>query len=456
MHGRDQAAAPWVREIVEYALARLSIEPLPLDAPRREVDLAAACGPTISDDGMGASAALALFGDQLAPACLSVDHPLHLSFIPSAPTPASALFDLVVSAANIYAGSHLEGAGAIHAENEVLAFLADLAGLPEGAGGVFVSGGTAGNLSALVAARHRWRSQAGQAWDRTRGVVVCSSGTHSSVRAAARVMDLDVVEVPADARGRMTGAALQATMDAMATPTAARVAAIVATAGTTNAGVVDDLAGAAEVAERCSVWLHVDGAYGAAALLCASRRELFVGIERADSFIVDPHKWLFAPYDSCALVYRDPAWARAAHTQHGEYLECYQSRHEWDPSDYAHHLSRRARGLPLWFSLATYGTKAYAAAVQASLDLADEVADMVRRARHLELVIDPELSIVLVRRLGWSAPDYQRWSDELLADGVGFIMPTTWQGEPVIRFCFVNPLTTAAQMAGVLSSLEDR
>ena len=155
--------------------------------------------------------------------------------------------------------------------------------------------------------------------------------------------------------------------------------AIVATSGTTNAGVIDDLAAVAEAAAELGTWMHVDGAYGGAALAAPSVRARFAGIEAADSFIVDPHKWLFAPFDSCALLYRDPEIARQAHTQHAEYLEILHagdarlSSPEWNASDYAHHLSRRARGLPLWFSLATHGTRAYTDAIETTLRVARRV-----------------------------------------------------------------------------------
>ena len=152
------------------------------------------------------------------------------------------------------------------------------------------------------------------------------------------------------------------TLDALAADDRDRLFAVVATAGTTNAGVVDDLAGAAEAADSDSARGCTSTAPTAAPgwprRACAT---CYDGIEHADSFIVDPHKWLFAPFDSCALVYRDPEIARAAHTQHAEYLDVLhgaddQRTHEWNPADYAHHLSRRARGLPFWFSLATHGT----------------------------------------------------------------------------------------------------
>ena len=217
---------------------------------------------------------------------------------------------------------------------------------------------------------------------------------------------------------------------------------------------IDDLAGTAAVAADLDTWFHVDGAYGGAALAAPSVRHLFDGIERADSFIVDPHKWLFAPFDSCALLYRDPAIARAAHSQHAEYLDALHARREWNPSDYAHHLTRRARGLPLWFSVATHGTRAYAAAVEDNVAVAHAAARLVEASGHLELVLEPELSVVVFRRHGWDAADYQRWSDKVLADGLAFVVPTSWKNEPVLRLCIVNPTTTLEDVAVVFESLK--
>ena len=153
MHRRDDSIAELTDAIVEYALWRVRLDPPPLDGPRTMADLRAAAGPTVTPGGIGGLSALKVFADVLAPACISVDHPRFLSFVPAAPTEAAILFDLVVGASSIYGGSWLEGGGAIYAENEALRWIAYLAGMPEQAGGVFVSGGTAGNLSALIAAR---------------------------------------------------------------------------------------------------------------------------------------------------------------------------------------------------------------------------------------------------------------------------------------------------------------
>lgn len=454
MHLHDSSLEVLTQAVVRYSIDRVRLNPPPLDGPRTLAELEAMAGRTVTPHGIGGLEALRVFGDVLAPACISVDHPRFLSFVPAAPTEASILFDLVVGASSIYAGSWMEGGGAVFAENEALRWIADLAGLPPEAGGTFVSGGTAGNVSALIAARWKWRHDADGEHDRTRGLMVASRGAHSSVSQAGRAMDADVVLVPADTAGRMHGDDLAATIAALPDHDRSRLFAIVATSGTTNAGIVDDLAGAADVCDQHGVWLHVDGAYGGAALAAPSVRPLFDGIERADSFIVDPHKWLFAPFDCCALLYRDPTIAKAAHSQQAEYLDVLQDD-SWNASDYAHHLSRRARGLPLWFSLATYGTDAYRFAVETTLTVAHAGADLIRESDHCELVLEPELSVVVFRRLDWTDEQYHRWSDEQLATQQSFVVPTSWQGETVLRYCVVNPLTTVDDLAMIVQSLED-
>ncbi|MEZ5250823.1 MAG: aminotransferase class V-fold PLP-dependent enzyme [Ilumatobacteraceae bacterium] len=459
MHRHDASIEVLTQAVLRYAVERMRLDPPPLDTSRPATDLAAMAGRTVTPAGIGGLEALRVFGDVLAPACISVDHPRFLSFVPAAPTEASILFDLVVGASSIYAGSWLEGAGAVFAENEALRHLADLVGFGPDAGGVFVSGGTAGNLSALIAARAAGEPGHPGRLDRVRGLVIGSSNAHSSIAAAGRAMDVDVVDAVADERGRLDGAAVGAAVAALPDADRERLFAVVATSGTTNAGVIDDLDGIAAVCERLGVWMHVDGAYGGAGLLAPSVRDRYRGIERADSFIVDPHKWLFAPFDSCALVYRDPLEARRAHTQHAEYLDVLHepggddADQDWNPSDFAHHLSRRARGLPFWFSLATHGTGAYRDAVETTLTVAHAGAQLIRDAPHLELIMEPELSVVLFRRLGWGPSQYRAWSDRLLRDGVAFVTPTGWAGETVLRICVVNPRTTVDDLAVLVDSL---
>lgn len=453
MHSFDRRGKRLSWKILSYALRRMRTDP-PLDHSESVSTLRARAGNTITPGGIGGNEALRIWQDVLAPACISVDHPRFFSYVPGAPSEAAGMFDVAISAANVYGGSWQEGAGAVFAENEALRWIADLAHFPPSAGGVFVSGGTAGNLSALIAARWHWRHRNNGAFDAVRGVMVASRAAHSSIASAARAMDVDVVWVDADERGRMNGDATKAAITRLSEAEVARVFAVVATAGTTNVGVVDDLEGVGEVARHIGAWFHVDGAYGAAALCAPTRRALFAGIELADSFIVDPHKWLFAPFDSCALVYRNPQVARAAHTQKAEYLDALHVNDDWNPSDYAHHLSRRPRGLPLWFSLATHGTDAYTAAVERTLTVTDQAAERIRRASHVELILEPELSILVFRRVGWTHEQYEAWSARVLAEGLTFTVPTSWNGETCLRLCIVNPETTVKDIDLVLETLK--
>ncbi len=449
MHRYTQDTERLAQRITRLALDRMRMD-APLDGPRTPADLEARAGITITPEGLGGDEALRRWVDVLAPATMSVDHPRYLAFIPGAPTEVSTLFDLLVGVQSIYGGSWLESSGAVYAENQALRWISDLAGLPAGAGGCFVPGGTTGNLSALVAARHAAREARGG--DRpARWRVALTAETHSSVvYALEQVMDVDVLYVPADERGRMTGPALARALDEAGDD---GVFAAVATSGTTNTGVIDDLAGVAEVCRERGLWMHVDGAYGGAALAAPSVRHLFAGIERADSFIVDPHKWLFAPFDCCALVYRDPEVARSAHTQHAGYLDTINETSEWNPSDYAVHLSRRARGLPFWFSLAVHGTDAYRDAIEQTLAVARAGADEIRSRPNVELLEEPELTVLIFRRTGWTAADYAAWSSGLLAQGYAFVTPTTHRGEPCTRMAIVNPRTTVSDIAGILATM---
>jgi glutamate/tyrosine decarboxylase-like PLP-dependent enzyme len=315
-----------------------------------------------------------------------------------------------------------------------------------------VSGGSAANLSALVTARHHAVERQGRDGRPARWAFAATSEVHASVKAAARVMDVDVLVVPADEHGRMTGDALRAAITSDPA-SAAGLFAVVASGGTTNAGAVDDFAGIADVCAEQGLWLHVDAAYGGAALCAPSAAPRFAGIERADSFSMDPHKWLFAPYDCGALVYRDPTLAAAAHAQHGDYLDSVD-RGEWNPADYAFHLSRRARGLPLWFSLATHGTDAYRVAVETTLSTARAfAADVASRPEHFDLLLEPDLSVVLFRCRGWDDDDYRAWTRDRAREGAALIVPTKWQGETCYRVCVVNPRTTPGALAALLDDM---
>ena len=453
MHDLDAENEDLVRKVIDYALERLGGD-APLHCPPSAEELHALVGDTITPGGLGGTEALRTFAEHLAPACMPTDHPRYLAFVASAPTMVASAFDLVVGSSSLCGSTWLDGAGMVFAENQALRWIADLAGMPDSAGGCFVTGGTMGNLSALVTARHdavRRRTSAGSERPE-RWAVVAAESAHSSIDSAAGVMDVDVLLAAVDGGQRLRG-------DAVATAIAGRPAgtevfAVVATAGTTNLGIVDDIDGVADACTSAGVWLHIDGAYGGAAMAAPSVRHRFAGIQRADSLVVDPHKWLFSPFDCAALVYADPSLARAAHTQHAGYLEPIIDDTVWNPCDYANVLTRRARGVPFWFSLAVHGTDAYTDAIEHTLEVTRATRDLVEAAEHLELLVEPELSVVAFRRRGWGSDDYQAWCDRLLAAGTALLTPTTFNDGAAMRICIVNPRTSVSDLQEVLATLE--
>jgi aromatic-L-amino-acid/L-tryptophan decarboxylase len=455
MHSVDATTEQMIRSVLAYAENRLRLDPVPLDEGSRDpAELDLAVRGLLGDLPHNPDQVLGVYTSCLAPAVISADSPRFLGFIPAAPTKAALLFDMLISCASIQGISWLEAAGAIHAENQVLRLIADRAGLPAGAGGCFVSGGSAANLSALVVAREVAKRAAGPGGPGAAGRrwrVAVSTDAHSSIASTLRILEMDPLTVHTDGH-RLTGAALRAAIEADGDPSS--IAAVVATSGTTNAGIIDDLAGAAAVCRELGAWFHVDGAYGGAGLFAPSVRRAYDGIEHADSFIVDPHKWLFAPFDCAALLYRDPALARSVHKQDASYLDViHENPAEWNPTDYAYHLTRRARGLPLWFSLAVYGVQAYSDAIEASISLARRAAAEIAERDYLELIREPELGVVLFRRRGWTPAQYTDWADRLLHDQVAFIPPSAWEGETVARFAFLHPHTTIDLVREILARM---
>ena len=448
MHQFD---AELTKQVFEYMRDRLSMPDVPLDFPGDPKVLDEALLGLISPQGNSATDVLKLYDEVISRAVVSGDSPRFMAFIPTAPTKAALLFDMIVSCASIQGISWLEAAGSISAENQVLRWMSDVAGLPESAGGTFVSGGSAANLAALTVARDfgRQRVHGGK---RLPVRIALSKQAHSSIGNSLGILDIEplIVETSGYAMTKADLDRALATIGADEAP----VVGVVATAGTTNAGIIDDLAGIGETARAHGMWFHVDAAYGGAALLAPSVKHQFTGIENADSITMDPHKWWFSPFDVAAIIYRNPKLAAAVHTQDASYLDVL---HEDDslinPTDLAYHLTRRARGLPIWFSVVVNGTDAYRDAVEASISLTNEVADYIRAHENLELVIEPSLSVVLWRRKGWVAKNYRDLQDQLIQSQTAFVTPTSWQGETVGRFAFVHPGTTLEMVKEVFANI---
>ncbi len=427
-------------DIASWAMDRLADRSAtfpPLSAPAQL--------PEIIESGIGTASAWKLLRDEVLTTALPTDNPRYLAFVAGAPSVAAVLADMALSASAIYAGSALEGGAVVAAERAALRWLADLAGMPAEAHGAFVSGGSIANLSALVAARHRAQAQR----DVQPGRILAGAGAHTSVAAAARIMGCQQTTISARTE-RFDGDALT---EALRRLDPADVVAVVAAAGATNDGHVDDLASLSRVCRAHDLWLHVDAAFGGGALMSRRYRHLFDGLSEADSITIDPHKWFFTPFECGAVLYRDPRSAREAHAQSAPYLDPVNAE-GWDnPADYAVHLSRRARGLPLWMALVAEGTDAFRDAVEMCLDMADYAASQVQASPVLELVGTPSLSVVLFRREGWTYEQYRDWSERARRSGLGLVTPTRVDGAVVLRLCFVNPLTAKADVDAVLDDV---
>jgi len=456
MHKIDIDLVEMTMDVMKYAIDRISATKRKIGKPLKAEELKEMVGETITNKGIGGENAFNLWKKHLANANVQVDHPRHLAFVPASPTKAAVMFDLVTSASSIHGAYWMEGAGGIFCENEAMKWIVSLTGLPEGAFGVFTSGGTAANLSALVTAREHWREKEENRGEK--GLIITSIGAHSSVKAMAKVIDVDILLI--DSEDCMLQSELEQIIQDLPEKERKRLFAVVATGGTTNAGIIDDLSGIATVCEKEGLWFHIDAAYGGGALVADSVRHLFTGIEKADSITIDPHKWMFSPYDCGAVIYRNMQLAKNAHAQQGSYLDIFKDdgAHGFNPTDYQIQLTRRVRGLPLWFSLAMHGTDRYKTAVERGLELAQIAGKMIEEHPDLELVRAPSLSCVLYRRKGWKAEDYTHWTYENHKKGFALVTPTKWkQGdvfETVSRFCFINPDTTEKDIALILDSMK--
>jgi glutamate/tyrosine decarboxylase-like PLP-dependent enzyme len=287
--------------------------------------------------------------------------------------------------------------------------------------------------------------------------VITARSAHSSIKAMAKVMDVEVILV--ETEDKFEGKQLTESIEKLNPQDRKRLFAVIATGGTTNAGIIDDLAGLAEVCKEENLWFHVDAAYGGGALAARSVRHLFAGIEFADSVTIDPHKWLFSPYDCGAVIYKVPELARRAHAQEGSYLDIFsdEGTKGFNPADYQIQLTRRVRGLPLWFSLAMHGTDAYERAIIRGIELAQISGRLITENVNTELVREPSLSCVLFRRKRWQAEDYRNWTYKNHRDGFALIAPTKWKNgdvfETVTRFCFINPDTSEQDISDILATM---
>lgn len=336
----------------------------------------------------------ALFGKAI-PQTLNTASPGYLAYVPGGGLFPAAVADLVALATNRYTTLWLAAPAMVQLEQNVIEWFCEVLGLPAGSGGLLTSGGSMANLIALVTARRERLPPEFQ-----RGVVYTSDQVHHSVVKAALFAGLlpeRVRSLPTDSTFRMDVAALREAIDRDLREGLSPFL-IVASAGTTNTGAIDDLPAIAAVARERGMWLHVDGAYGGFFALTERGRRALAGIELADSVTLDPHKGLFLPYGTGCLVVRDPGALRRAHSAPASYMPPMQE--DEDRVDYCEmgpELSREARGVRVWFALRMFGAAAFRAALDEKIDLAARAEEGLSRIPGIEIVARPELSLLAFR-----------------------------------------------------------
>lgn len=445
-HMIDAATArvlDWIESLGEHpaqsdddgaAVARALEEPLPRDATPFETLLAE------------------LF-DHVIPPGLETAGPGYLAYVPGGGLFHAAVADFVTNAVNRYVGVWLPAPGLTQLEVNVVRWLAEIVGLPDTAGGFLTTGGSLANLAAVVAARdHHLRD------GHTLGTVYVSDQAHHCVERAARVAGIraeHVRRLATDPEGRLlaepVATAIEADREAGLQPFL-----VVASAGTTNTGAVDDLRALADLAERQGTWFHVDAAYGGFFRLTERGAAALEGIERADSVVVDPHKGLFLPYGNGALLVRDPATLRRAFSSDADYMPDLSHEPEMvDFSSISPELSRDVRGLRLWLPLRMHGIDVFRRALDEKLDLARYAADGLARIPEIEVVTPPALSIVTFRM---REPGH--WRTRMLQKKVNesrrvFLSGTKFGGRHVIRICVLSFRTHRDRIDEALAIIGD-
>lgn len=448
-----------VDTIVDH-LATLRAQPVSIQRKRAELD--ARIGVGFNDEPTSPDDVLALVTREVLGNITRVDHPRFYAFVPGPGNFVGVMADALAAGFNVFAGHWLAASGPGAVELQTIDWLRTVCGLPEGAGGLFVSGGSMATLSALATARRIKLGGPDPA-----AVAYCSDQTHSSLAKGLRVLgfgDTQLRMLPSDAAQRLDLAALE---EAIAADRAAgrRPFCVVANAGTTNTGAVDPLEAIAALCREHDLWMHVDGAYGAAAALSARGRTALRGLELADSITLDPHKWLFQPFEIGCVLVRDLRHLHATFAVHPEdqasYLEDVGRIAEREVVFYEHgvQLTRGFRALKLWMSLRVFGVRAFRESIERGIALADDVEQLLCADPRWEVVTPAQLAVVtfVPRRPDLTTAEcnalVQRAVEHLVADGYAMVTSTQIGKRVVLRFCLIHPDATLDDVRGTLDRL---
>lgn len=451
-----------MRTLVERAMDRIishveSLPSQPVSDVSGATELARSLVEPMPESGTEFAELLDLIFDRLTPKTFNTASPGYLAYIPGGGLFHAALADLIADSINRYVGVWMAAPALAQLETNVLRWFSDLIGYPRKARGILTTGGSLANFTALVTARRNRLPD-----NFLSGIIYTSDQVHHSVVKAALMAGFpaeNVRELPVDAKYRMRLDELQARIakdrhDGL-TPFL-----IVASAGTTNTGAVDDLNSLADTAGAQNLWLHVDAAYGGFFMFTERGRKAMKGIERADSVTLDPHKALFLPYGTGSLLVRDGENLRRAHAVHADYLPPMQQDPDLvDYCLYSPELSRDFRGLRVWLPFKLHGAEPFRRALDEKLDLTAWITGELRRIPDIEIVAEPQLSLVVFRlvRTGLDLRELNELNQNLLAAINSrqrvFLTPTTLDGKFVLRICVLHFRTHMDRMQAAMEDI---
>ena len=406
----------------------------------------------VPEQGMEFEAVLDLVEREVLANTMHVNHPRFFAYVPGPGNYVGAMADALISGYNVFAGTWISGSGPAAVELTVLEWLREMCGLPAGAGGVLVSGGTLANLTGLTVARHvKIRDRLEDA------TVYFSDQAHSSLEKALRTIGLPAEnhrKLPSDPAYRLPVGELARSI-AQDRAAGKYPFCVIASAGTTNTGAIDPLPELSTLCRREGLWLHVDGAYGAAAVIAPRGRELLAGLELADSLSLDPHKWLFQPYEIGCVLVGDREHLRGTFRILPEYLkDTQQHSEEFNFTDYGIQLSRNFRALKLWMSIKVFGLVAFRAALERGFAQGEFTEACLRAMSGWEIVTPAQMGIVCFRYPALDDAAHLRLVQTLLEDGFALITSTILRGRTVLRTCSINPRTTEADIQASLERLD--
>jgi len=438
-----------VVDLIAHHFANVGSEPVGAKAdPARIIPLFDADPP---EKGRDPNELLRELERDVLPNNLHVDHPRFFAFVPGPNNFVGVMADALAAGFNIFNGTWFGGSAGAAVELGVIRWLARVCGLPATSGGLFVSGGSVANMTGLMAARHAvLRDKIDNA------VVYLSDQTHSSVERALHVLGFgrgQIRKLEADENFRLSPERVGSAVARDRTG-GLRPFCIVANAGTTNTGAVDPFDDLADLAAAEKLWLHVDGAFGAASVLSERGRARLRGIERADSLTLDPHKWLFQPFECGCVIVRDAANLKSAFEIKADYLrDVYRGIAEINPCDYGIQLTRSFRALKLWLSLHSFGLAAFRQAITRGFELAEIAERELRSHREWEILSPAEMATVCFR-FGNDNELQTKLIDRMMEDGYALLTSTTLRGMTSLRLCTINPRTTEADIVSTVDRLD--